>query len=155
MVEPKRIDDHFSVIVSTGRPISPITKGNWEGTGIEPDVKVAAAEALDVAQKLAAKEISKNSSNPVAAASFNSSQRSSFVSQFVLQNQAVAFDADNPVPDRTHRGSQLENESLSLDSAGMIFGIKVEPDFVVRDRKISRRIFLIGPPSSLQLLDIE
>jgi hypothetical protein len=63
LVEPKRIDDHFSVIVSTGRPISPITKGNWEGTGIEPDVKVAAAEALDVAQKLATEEISKNSSN--------------------------------------------------------------------------------------------
>ena len=63
LVEPKPIDDHFSVIVSTGRHISPITKGNWEGTGIEPDVKVAAAEALNVAQRLAAEEISKNRSN--------------------------------------------------------------------------------------------
>ena len=63
LVEPKRIDDHFSVIVPTERPLSPITKGNWEGTGIEPDVKVAAAEALDVAQKLAAEEIGKNNSN--------------------------------------------------------------------------------------------
>jgi hypothetical protein len=58
-VEFKRIDDHFSVIVPIGRSISPITKTDWEGTGVEPDVKVAAAEALDVAQKLAVEELSK------------------------------------------------------------------------------------------------
>jgi retinol-binding protein 3 len=62
-VEPKRIDGHFSVIVPTGRSISPITKTDWEGTGVEPDVKVSAAEALDVAQKFAAEEISKGRSN--------------------------------------------------------------------------------------------
>jgi C-terminal processing protease CtpA/Prc len=66
-VEPKRIDDHFSVIVPTGRSISPITKTDWEGTGIEPDVKVSAAEALDVAQKLAAEEINKSRSNSAGA----------------------------------------------------------------------------------------
>jgi len=59
-VELKRIDDHFSVTVPTGRSISPITNTDWEGTGVEPDVKVAAAEALDVALKLAAQEISKH-----------------------------------------------------------------------------------------------
>jgi len=61
-VEPRRIDDHFSVIVPTGRSISPITKTDWEGTGVEPDVQVAAPQALDVAQKLAALEISKTRS---------------------------------------------------------------------------------------------
>jgi hypothetical protein len=53
-IEFKRIDDHFTVIVPAGRSISPITNANWEGTGVEPDVKVSAAEALDVAKKLAA-----------------------------------------------------------------------------------------------------
>ena len=62
-IEFKRIDEHFSVIVPSGRSINPITRGDWEGTGVEPDVKVAAAEALDVAQKLAAEEISQNRSN--------------------------------------------------------------------------------------------
>ena len=33
--------------------ISPITKTDWEGTGVEPDVKVAAADALDEALKRA------------------------------------------------------------------------------------------------------
>ena len=32
-----------------GRAINPITKTNWEGTGIEPDISVPAAEALRAA----------------------------------------------------------------------------------------------------------
>jgi C-terminal processing protease CtpA/Prc len=57
---PHRIDDHFFIRVPFGRFINPVTKGDWEGTGVEPDVKVAAADALDVAKKLAAEQISKN-----------------------------------------------------------------------------------------------
>jgi C-terminal processing protease CtpA/Prc len=34
-----------------------VTKTNWEGTGVEPDVKVPAAEALATAEKLAAEKI--------------------------------------------------------------------------------------------------
>lgn len=56
---PHRIDDHFFIRVPFGRFINPITKADWEGTGVEPDIKVSAAEALDVAKKLAAEEISK------------------------------------------------------------------------------------------------
>jgi retinol-binding protein 3 len=48
-----RIDDHFSIAVPTGRSISPITNTDWEGTGIEPDVKVAATDALDEALRRA------------------------------------------------------------------------------------------------------
>jgi hypothetical protein len=35
-----RINDHFSAFVPSGRAINPITKTNWEGMGVEPDVKV-------------------------------------------------------------------------------------------------------------------
>jgi retinol-binding protein 3 len=52
-IGPHRIDDHFTVIVPIGRSISPITKTDWEGTGVEPDVRVAAADALDEALKRA------------------------------------------------------------------------------------------------------
>jgi Peptidase family S41/N-terminal domain of Peptidase_S41 in eukaryotic IRBP len=57
---PHRIDDHFFIRIPFGRMISPITKADWEGTGVVPDVKVPAADALDVARKLAAEEINKS-----------------------------------------------------------------------------------------------
>lgn len=44
-----RIGDHFGVFVPTGRAINPITKTNWEGTGVEPDVKVSKEMALKTA----------------------------------------------------------------------------------------------------------
>jgi C-terminal processing protease CtpA/Prc len=49
--------DHFSIGVPFGRPINPVTKGDWEGTGVEPDVKVAAGDALTTAEKLAAEKL--------------------------------------------------------------------------------------------------
>ena len=52
-----RIDDHFFIGVPFARAINPITKTNWEGTGVEPDVKVPAADALEVARKLAMKRL--------------------------------------------------------------------------------------------------
>jgi hypothetical protein len=48
-----RIDDHFTIRVPGVRVINPISKTNWEGTGVEPDVKVNAADALQAAQNLA------------------------------------------------------------------------------------------------------
>jgi hypothetical protein len=55
-VSGHRIDDHFMIGVPFARAINPISKTNWEGTGVEPDVKVPAAEALEVAKKLAARK---------------------------------------------------------------------------------------------------
>lgn len=52
-----RIDDRFTIGVPFARAINPVTKTNWEGVGVEPDVKVPAEDALTTAQALAAKEI--------------------------------------------------------------------------------------------------
>ena len=50
-----RIDDHFGMGLPEARVTNPFGKSGWEGVGVEPDVKVSAADALDVAQRLAAK----------------------------------------------------------------------------------------------------
>lgn len=51
---PRRIDDHFQISVPYARPVNPITHTNWEGTGVEPDVRVPAAQALERAQAMIA-----------------------------------------------------------------------------------------------------
>jgi len=50
---PFDVGGGFSVFVSTGSPVSPITGRNWEGSGVQPQVEVEAAEALVRAQELA------------------------------------------------------------------------------------------------------
>lgn len=44
-----RVGDHFGIFVPTGRAVNPVTKTNWEGTGVEPDVKVSKELALKTA----------------------------------------------------------------------------------------------------------
>src|SRR5215207_3971814 len=51
-----RISEHFGAFIPTGRAVSPVTETNWEGTGVEPDVKVPADQALRTAQVLALKK---------------------------------------------------------------------------------------------------
>ena len=48
-----RIDDHFGIGIPEQKAINPFGKADWEGVGVEPDVKVRAADALETAVKLA------------------------------------------------------------------------------------------------------
>ena len=59
-----RISEHFGMFVPTGRAISPITKTNWEGTGVTPDVAVPADQALLTAQVMALKKSLTTLPNP-------------------------------------------------------------------------------------------
>jgi hypothetical protein len=44
-----RLGPHFAAFISNGRAINPISKTNWEGVGVEPDVKTSADDALKTA----------------------------------------------------------------------------------------------------------
>jgi C-terminal processing protease CtpA/Prc len=48
-----RVTEHFNMFIPTGRAINPITKTNWEGTGVKPDVEVPKELALKTAHLLA------------------------------------------------------------------------------------------------------
>jgi tetratricopeptide (TPR) repeat protein len=48
-----RINSWLGIFIPTGRAINPVTKTNWEGTGVEPDIKVAADDALNTCLPLA------------------------------------------------------------------------------------------------------
>jgi retinol-binding protein 3 len=53
----RRITDQFGIWVPNGRAINPITKTNWEGTGIEPDIKIDPPSALKAAHLEALKRV--------------------------------------------------------------------------------------------------
>jgi retinol-binding protein 3 len=57
LIRPERVDDRFFLRMPFARAINPVTKADWEGTGVQPDVKVVAADALATAQKLANEKI--------------------------------------------------------------------------------------------------
>jgi hypothetical protein len=48
-----RLDDHFGMGIPERKPVNPYGKADWDGTGVEPDVKVSSADALETAEKLA------------------------------------------------------------------------------------------------------
>lgn len=51
------LDDWFVIGVPWARPINPVTKTNWEGVGVRPDVATKATAALDEALRRAALDI--------------------------------------------------------------------------------------------------
>lgn len=52
----ERIHAHFEIFTPMGRAINPITKTNWEGTGVTPDIAVPADQALETAHLMALKK---------------------------------------------------------------------------------------------------
>ncbi len=54
-----RLTDHLAAFVATGRAVNPVTKTNWEGVGVKPDVAVAPHEALRAAHVRAIEELKK------------------------------------------------------------------------------------------------
>lgn len=51
------IDDHFAIFVPNGSAVNPISKTNWEGVGVKPDVAADRAKALDIAHRLALRKL--------------------------------------------------------------------------------------------------
>jgi tetratricopeptide (TPR) repeat protein len=105
------IDDQFEFYVSTERAISPVTGGNWEGTGVIPDICVPAAAALDAAVIEAKK----------AAEAYGRGEDAG-LTKAVEEMQSLADDAAE-----LYRGGKIQAADAALDSlfkiaqrAGMI-----------------------------------
>ncbi|MFC0250541.1 S41 family peptidase [Massilia consociata] len=64
-----RIHPHMQVFIPGGQAINPVSKTNWEGTGVVPDVRVKAADALKTAERLALTELLKSPNDDEHAAS--------------------------------------------------------------------------------------
>ena len=47
------VHPHLEATISVAESVSPVTGGNWEGTGVKPDIEVIASQARDTAYRLA------------------------------------------------------------------------------------------------------
>ncbi|HZI28139.1 MAG TPA: S41 family peptidase, partial [Gemmatimonadaceae bacterium] len=61
---PQRLTPSFTAIIPAGRSVSPITKTNWEGTGVTPDIKTSADAALSVAHLHALSSLLEKETDP-------------------------------------------------------------------------------------------
>ncbi len=55
-----RLSDHLATFIATGRAVNPITKTNWEGVGVKPEVDVPPATALREAHVRAIEALQKS-----------------------------------------------------------------------------------------------
>jgi hypothetical protein len=63
-VRPFKVSEHFAIGVPFARAISPVTKTNWEGTGVAPDIAVPADKALDTAYKMTLQNMLETTTDP-------------------------------------------------------------------------------------------
>jgi len=61
---PFKVSEHCAVNVPFGRAINPITRTDWEGVGVAPDIAKPAGEALTVAYKLALEKLVETEKDP-------------------------------------------------------------------------------------------
>ncbi len=61
------VGGRFAVFIPTGRAINPVSKTNWEGTGVKPHVETEAGKAFDVAYEAAKKAAAESSQKKLAA----------------------------------------------------------------------------------------
>lgn len=60
----QRLHPHFEVFIPIGKTINPVTGSNWEGSGVVPDIPVAAEQALNVAYRLALESVIESLGEP-------------------------------------------------------------------------------------------
>lgn len=61
----------FMLSVSVGRPVHPVSKSNWEGVGVTPDVATRSPQALDAAHVMALKDLAAKSPAPELKAEYD------------------------------------------------------------------------------------
>jgi hypothetical protein len=68
---PMIVQDKYVLAVPFARAINPVSKTNWEGTGVTPDVQVPADQAYDVAYQMAMEKLAAKASDPERKAEYD------------------------------------------------------------------------------------
>jgi retinol-binding protein 3 len=102
----------MSAFIPTGRAVNPVSGGNWEGTGVEPDVNVGAEDALKVAYGAALEKVAARATRPEDKA-----QAEWYLAANRAQLQPVTLDAAALGPFAGRYGSR----SVTLEGATLFY----------------------------------
>jgi tetratricopeptide (TPR) repeat protein len=102
-----KLDDQFEMYIPTGRAVNPVTKGNWEGVGVIPDVVVPSSSALDTAIVLAR----------------SAGERYAKRKEMVLSNAVDEMQARLDQAERSYREKKVRSARAALDS---VFAVGVK-----------------------------
>jgi hypothetical protein len=110
------LSDRFEMSLPFARAVNPVTKTNWEGVGVEPDIKVSQDTALSTAQALASKRLAEGEKDVEFKAYYQW--------QFEAYNAAVDPPSFTPETLRSYVGAYgprtitLEGDSLFYQREG-------------------------------------
>jgi uncharacterized protein (TIGR02145 family) len=143
--------ERFMVWIPSGRAINPITKTNWEGTGVEPHIKTTKEEALNTATIMAleklkqqCKEENRRNYYDWYISSLNISKNSILIDSLKLQEYVGKFG-----PHRvTLEGSKLyctqAGQKYALFPMGQdLFGVTGLPNFRIQFVKQNNTVSIL------------
>lgn len=137
------INGGFAIFVPNGRAISPITKTNWEGVGVLPDVDVRSELALEKAQILALEKLKSKTKDEQQIGSYNWMIESlngvlnaPTIDENVLKSYAGTYD-DRTI---TYEGGKLYYQRKGRQKYAMI--PMTEDTFMFKDLEYFRLKFI-------------
>jgi hypothetical protein len=131
--------ERFTVWVPTGRAINPITKTNWEGTGVKPDIEVKATDALITAHVKALEDLVANTTGA-------SRQRYEWqLTSLQSKKEAVKLEESTL---KGFAGTYGEKRIVLEDSTLYFFPF---PDMKVKLTPLTKDVFAIGDMKNVRL----
>lgn len=143
---PVNATDKFSINIPSGRAINPITKTNWEGTGVTPHIEVPSNHALEVAQLKALETLIKESKNDEIKKKFyawNFEGLKAIIEPVVVDTSILKSYIGNYGP----RKISLKDNNLYYQKEGSTVQYKLIPlnnhDFLLKENNSFRLKFIV------------
>lgn len=127
------VQNDFVIYLPNEKPVNPITKSNWEKIGVQPDIRVNASSAFNVAYTEALKKI-------MSDITLNQENKTELQWIIELNESKITFSADKSVF-KSYAGVYSSNRFITLEKGILYYQysdygkVKMEP--------ISEDVFLI------------
>lgn len=118
-ISPSQIHEHFLVWMSKGIATNPITKSNWEGVGVLPDLNIDSSKALSLAHLEALKSLKTKHADSSAYFDWNIEIANSELEKIDISNSKLqSFSGQYKSPMGEIREISFENGKLYYGTPG-------------------------------------